>query len=150
MAYYIAYGSNLNVEQMKYRCPGARVVGTATIKDYRLLFKGSKTGSYLTIEKAPGHEVPVGVWQITKEDEAALDHYEGFPRFYYKKNMMLDCSDGKRHRCMVYIMHEDHLMGIPSVYYVSVCQRGYQTFGFDPEYLIEAVKYSKKRIGRAA
>lgn len=49
--YYIAYGSNLNVRQMKYRCPTARIIGTSVIKDYELLFKGSKTGSYLTIEK---------------------------------------------------------------------------------------------------
>ena len=25
--YYIAYGSNLNIDQMSYRCPGAKVVG---------------------------------------------------------------------------------------------------------------------------
>ena len=49
--YYIAYGSNLNVRQMRMRCPSARIIGTSVLKDYELLFKGSKTGSYLTIEK---------------------------------------------------------------------------------------------------
>lgn len=49
--YYIAYGSNLNVRQMKFRCPTAKVVGTSVIKGYELLYKGSKTGSYLTIDK---------------------------------------------------------------------------------------------------
>jgi hypothetical protein len=39
---------------MKMRCPGAKIVGTSEIKDYQLLFKGSKTGSYLTIEKCDG------------------------------------------------------------------------------------------------
>ena len=48
--YYLAYGSNLNIPQMQYRCPEARIVGTAVIEGYRLLFNGSKTGSYLTIE----------------------------------------------------------------------------------------------------
>ena len=47
--YYIAYGSNLNVRQMRMRCPSARIIGTANLKDYELLFKGSKTGSYLTV-----------------------------------------------------------------------------------------------------
>jgi hypothetical protein len=42
--YYIAYGSNLNIRQMRMRCPHARVIGTAVIKDYELLFKGSLTG----------------------------------------------------------------------------------------------------------
>ena len=37
--YYIAYGSNLNVKQMKFRCPTARIIGTSVIKDYELLFK---------------------------------------------------------------------------------------------------------------
>ena len=49
--YYLAYGSNLNVQQMRYRCPDATIFGTAEIPDYQLLFKGSMTGSYLTIEK---------------------------------------------------------------------------------------------------
>lgn len=76
--YYVAYGSNLNVRQMLMRCPTARMIGTSVIQNYRLLFKGSKTGSYLTIEPATGSEVPVGVWEVSKADELALDHYEGF------------------------------------------------------------------------
>ena len=150
MGYYVAYGSNLNVAQMGFRCPSAKIVGKAVIKDYRLMFKGSKTGSYLTIEKAPGYEVPVGVWHVTAKDEAALDLYEGYPRFYYKKNMLLECSDGKRHRCMVYIMHEDRKLGVPSLQYMRTCADGYKSFGFDSSYLLEACKYSYKRRGRVA
>ena len=30
--YYLAYGSNLNVHQMMYRCPTARIIGTAVIE----------------------------------------------------------------------------------------------------------------------
>ena len=43
--YYIAYGSNLNVGQMRMRCPHATILGTANLKGWELLFKGSKTGS---------------------------------------------------------------------------------------------------------
>lgn len=88
--YYIAYGSNLNLRQMKMRCPTAKVMGTAVIKDYELLFKGSLTGAYLTIEPKKGSEVPVAVWTVTETDEKALDRYEGCPVFYYKKDMELD------------------------------------------------------------
>lgn len=79
--YYIAYGSNLNVKQMKFRCPGAKVISTSVIKDYQLLYKGSKTGSYLTIEKKKGGMVPVAVWEVTADDEKRLDAYEGATRF---------------------------------------------------------------------
>lgn len=82
--YYLAYGSNLNIQQMKYRCPDAKPVGTAWIHGYQLMFKGSKTGSYLTIEKAEKSKVPVVVWDVSGSDECRLDAYEGCPTFYYK------------------------------------------------------------------
>ena len=64
--YYIAYGSNLNVAQMRRRCPAARIVGTAVLYGWRLLFKGSKTGAYLTIEQQEGFSVPVAVWEVSQ------------------------------------------------------------------------------------
>ena len=73
--YYIAYGSNLNVEQMAFRCPHATILGTAELKGWELLFKGSKTGSYLTIEERNGGSVPVVIWVVTESDVAALDRY---------------------------------------------------------------------------
>ena len=78
--YYLAYGSNLNIPQMRHRCPTAKVIGTAEIKDYELLFKGSKTGSYLTIEPKKGAKVPVAVWEVKQRDETSLDVYEGATR----------------------------------------------------------------------
>ena len=147
--YYIAYGSNLNIPQMQFRCPQARIIGRATIEGYRLLFKGSKTGSYLTIEKAEGYEVPVGVWEVTDQDEKNLDRYEGFPTFYYKKEMQLPIKGIKSGKtrirdCFVYIMHEDRPHGIPSGYYVRTCLEGYRNFGFDEKILLEAVADSRR------
>lgn len=141
--YYIAYGSNLNIRQMRMRCPQARVVGTAVIKDYELLFKGSLTGAYLTIEPKKGSSVPAAVWEVTETDEAALDRYEGFPNFYYKKEMELDIRGirtGKirRRKCFVYIMHEERKIGVPSLSYVNTCLQGYISFGFDEHYLSAA------------
>ena len=105
--YYAAYGSNLNTLQMRYRCPSARVIGTAEIADYRLLFKGSKTGAYLTIEKQKGSIVPVGIWEVSESDERSLDRYEGFPNFYYKTEMSLDIKGIRtekirRRKCFVF------------------------------------------------
>ena len=68
--YYIAYGSNLNVPQMRMRCPHATILGTANLKGWELLFKGSKTGSYLTIEECAGGTVPVASVQRHPHGEA--------------------------------------------------------------------------------
>ena len=115
--YYIAYGSNLNITQMRFRCPHARIIGTSVVPDYELLFKGSKTGSYLTIEPKAGASVPVAVWETTAEDELALDRYEGYPTFYYKAEMILPITgirSGKvrERKVYVYIMHEDRQIGM--------------------------------------
>lgn len=146
--YYIAYGSNLNVRQMKQRCPFARIIGTANLDGWQLLFKGSKTGSYLTIEKKKGSTVPVAVWEITAEDEKALDRYEGYPSFYYKKELPLRYTGIRTgrthsHTAMVYIMHEERPLGLPSQFYVNTCAEGYRDFGFDIGFLVDAINNSR-------
>lgn len=150
--YYLAYGSNLNIPQMQIRCPNARIVGTATIQDYRLLFKGSKTGSYLTIEPVPGYQVPVAVWDVTARDELALDHYEGYPSFYYKKELTLPITGIRTGKvrvrnAFVYIMHEERKLGIPYAGYVRTCMEGYRAFGFDISYLLDAYDFSRNEVG---
>ena len=141
--YYLAYGSNLNIAQMQFRCPDAVVAGTAVIPEYEILFKGSLTGAYLTIEPKQGAQVPVGVWEISLVDELRLDRYEGFPSFYYKKEMripVVDIRTGKTRQCdaFVYVMHEDRKLGVPTDMYVRTCIEGYRDFGFDPAFLLAA------------
>ena len=149
--YYIAYGSNLNIPQMRMRCPGARIIGTSAIEGYRLLFKGSRTGSYLTIEPQEGASVPVAAWEVSAENEAALDRYEGFPSFYYKKEMELPLKGIKTgkvrvRKVFVYIMHEDRPLGLPSEFYMENCRQGYRSFGFDEAFLERAYADSREEF----
>ena len=147
--YYIAYGSNLNITQMRFRCPNARIIGTSVVPDYELLFKGSKTGSYLTIEPKAGASVPVAVWETTADDELALDRYEGYPTFYYKAEMPLPITGIKsrkvrERKVYVYIMHEDRQIGMPTIRYVQTCLEGYKTFRFDKNTLYDAIEKSRR------
>ena len=150
--YYIAYGSNLNIDQMSYRCPGARVVGTSKIPDFQLLFKGSKSGAYLTIEPKKGAKVPVAVWEVTADDELSLDRYEGYPNFYYKTEVEIPviCISDRRVRklkAFIYIMHEEREIGVPSQRYVDICLEGYEAFGFDENHLYDALNISLEEAG---
>ena len=146
--YYIAYGSNLNIRQMRYRCPGAKPIGISAIPDYELLYKGSKTGAYLTIEPKNGGLVPIAVWEVTDDDEKRLDIYEGYPTFYYKKDVRLPVklASGKIRKvtAFVYIMHEERSIAIPSMTYIRTCEEGYRNFGFDIKYLDRAYLRSIK------
>lgn len=151
MKFYLAYGSNLNVYQMRHRCPTAKVVGTAWIEGYELLFKGSYSGSYLTIEKKEGSKVPVVVWGVERSDELSLDRYEGYPNFYYKQVMDISYTDfktqaPKKCNAFVYIMHEERELGIPSNSYIQTCSIGYATFGFDLQFLQNAYNKSVEGV----
>lgn len=154
--YYLAYGSNLSMAQMAGRCPDAVYVGTTEIEDYQLLFKGSQTGSYLTVEPKAGKKVPVLVWRISDRDERNLDRYEGCPEFYYKREItveMKSLTDGMplgKIDALIYIMHEERSLGCPTLRYYEVCLEGYIRFGFPRGILEQALKDSVgKRMGNA-
>ncbi len=127
---YIAYGSNLNLEQMSQRCPTAQVVGTSVMKDWRLLFRGQHAGAVATVERFCGGSVPVLVWQLQPQDEAALDRYEGWPHLYRKETLRIRLN-GKTVEAMIYIMNEIHPYGLPSPYYLNTIREGYISTGFD-------------------
>lgn len=143
--YYVAYGSNLNLPQMKQRCPTAKVVGTSEIEGYELIFRGSKTGAYATIEPCEGSTVPVMIWAVKPKDEQALDRYEGYPRFYDKEAMDLEVN-GKTVCAFVYVMTEGLLLGIPSDSYLNTIEEGYETAGFDTEVLEKALLRTKEKM----
>ena len=67
--YYIAYGSNLNVEQMALRCPHATILGTAELMLAHLLEHGhAKRGGGRV--RANPHIAPaeeVGVEQLEQD-----------------------------------------------------------------------------------
>lgn len=127
---YIAYGSNLNLEQMSQRCPTAQVVGTSVMKDWRLLFRGQHAGAVATVERFCGGSVPILVWQIQPQDEAALDRYEGWPHLYRKETLRIRLN-GETVEAMIYIMNEIRPYGLPSPYYFSTIRDGYVSAGFD-------------------
>ena len=146
--YYLAYGSNLSIEQMERRCPGAVYVGTAELKGYRLLFKHSKSGAYLTVEKKRGRSVPLVVWRISEYHEKRLDRFEGCPVYYYKTTKtvdvfnLLDGGFAGTVEGVIYILHEDRPFGTPTFRYFNVCMEGYERFGFDMSLMEKAVEES--------
>ena len=140
---YLAYGSNLSIEQMSVRCPDATIIGKGILQDWRLLFR-----QYATIEKCKGYYVPVLVWELSRQDVKNLDRYEGVPRFYFKENLEIDVEslDGRKLgkiNGMVYIMTQQAVSlrtSMPSHCYFALLAEGYNLFGFDREILVEALR----------
>ena len=145
--YYLAYGSNLNIEEMKSRCPFAKPVGATTIKDYRLVYKGTRQISYLTIEPCEGSIVPVGVYEITPTDEKNLDFYEGTPTLYSKHIITVPLY-GKDIEAIVYIMNPKYSYNLPTNSYVSRCLEGYKNFNFNYKFLNIALENTINNISK--
>ena len=138
---YIAYGSNLNLTQMSYRCPTAKPFGSAMLKGRQLTFRG-----VATLEPDETAETPVGVWELEPEDEAALDRYEGYPYLYRKETVEVEVR-GKRVKAMVYLMNTGR-PAMPSTGYYRTIAEGYDDTGLDIRYLEAALKDTKARMTR--
>ena len=142
---YVAYGSNLNKAQMRYRCPTAELFGTGTLKDYELQFKGHPTGAFATIAPKEGSSVPVAVWEIGPIDERNLDRYEGYPTHYFKEDVPVEV-DGEQVTAMVYIMNQRMQFGMPSPQYYATVHEGYNDCGLDTAVLDKAVARSAQKF----
>lgn len=103
--YYFAYGSNMNLEQMKYRCPAAEVVENVRLENYRLAFRGRAPGNGVaTVLPEKGSYVEGVLWKITEACEKSLDFYEGFPSFYGKESIRVKNQDGVEKEVFVYMI----------------------------------------------
>ena len=141
---YIAYGSNMVQEQMAYRCPEARLIGTGYISGARLEFY-----LHATVEKTGDqrNRVPVAVWEINAKDERSLDRYEGFPSYYTKHTRTVIMEDGSRIKGMVYIMNLIRPEP-PTVNYYNGIFHAYKKLGFSSEInrvLVPALNRSLRR-----
>lgn len=143
--YYIAYGSNLNMFQMSKRCPNAKLVGTGMINGYELVFRGGRYSAVATVEPKTGAKVPVGIWEISDRDERSLDVYEGYPRLYTKKSMIIS-HDNVRHDAMLYVMNDGYDYGMPNDTYYQTILEGYKDCHLDITYLNSAVQGMKDII----
>ena len=140
---YVAYGSNLNIEQMKMRCPSARIYAKGTLVDWKLAFRGVDGNSHATILESDGDSVPVVLWTIERSDERMLDIYEGYPKYYYKDIIAVHAEDSVKY-AMVYIMDESRKPGRPSPHYVKTIVKGYNDNGLDVEYLNSVLRENKE------
>ena len=117
---YFAYGSNMHVSQMQQRCPSIKRIGKCRLAGFRLVFN-----YHADIIPAEGCSVHGALWQITEDDEKALDGYEGYPSYYGKY------YEGD---LMFYRMKEAYANPEPPAkWYLQTVVQGYCDFGLTRE-----------------
>ena len=136
---FAAYGAGVNRAEMAKHCPTARLIGASELKNYRIAFRGSKAGAVATIEKSKSGSVPALLWEISPQDELALDRWIGVPELYRKATIKVrrDCALVET---LIYILNGCKPQNKPSAFYYSTLLEGYRAAGFDADILKAAVQ----------
>ena len=129
---YFAYGSNLNLFQMKRRCKDSVFIKKYELKGYKLNFRSKYRAA--DIEKSKNSIVPGALFEISKSDEKKLDVYEDFP-ILYKKLYFTYYSK----KVMTYIMVNKTEFRYPTERYLNVVKQGYKDCNLNTEYLFKAL-----------
>ena len=130
---YFAYGSNLNLFQMKRRCKDSVFLKKYELKGYRLNFRSKYRAA--DIEKSKNSLVPGALFEISKSDEKKLDVYEDYPILYKKLYFTY-----YNKTVMTYIMVNKTEFRYPTERYLNVVKRGYKDCRLDTKYLKVALQ----------
>ena len=125
---YFAYGSNLNLFQMKRRCKDSVFIKKYELKGYRLNFRSKYRAA--DIEKSKNSLVPGALFEISKSDEKKLDVYEDYPILYKKLYFTY-----YNKTVMTYIMVNKTEFRYPTERYLNIVKRGYKDCKLDTKYL---------------
>ena len=125
---YFAYGSNLNLFQMKRRCKDSVFLKKYELKGYKLNFRSKYRAA--DIEKSKNSLVPGALFEISKSDEKKLDVYEDYPTLYKKLYFTY-----YNKTVMTYIMVNKTEFRYPTERYLNIVKRGYKDCKLDTKYL---------------
>ena len=130
---YFAYGSNLNLFQMKRRCKDSIFLKKINLKDFRLTFRSKYRAA--DIEPKKNSIVPGGLFEISKSDEKKLNVYEDYPILYRK---FYFTYYGKK--VMTFTMVKKTPFRFPTERYLNVVKRGYKDCGLNIKFLNKGLK----------
>lgn len=158
--YYFAYGSNLNIYELRrfmigrgYDPETIRPLFSAYLPDRELSFNfhsPSWNGGVLDVAPRRGSIVPGGVFAVEGLGRAALDLKEGCPHFYRAFITTALLPDASKHRVFSYEVNPKHQRPVePSREYVELVRAGIRGFSMDDAHLESALKgegYALRRL----
>jgi gamma-glutamylcyclotransferase (GGCT)/AIG2-like uncharacterized protein YtfP len=137
MQYYFAYGSNMNHEQMKDRCPGSRFLKRVYLSNYKFVYDGYSSlrkGAVANIVRSENDTVWGALFEVDSECLKSLDRYEGFPTYYQKETVEVQDDQDKKYNALVYL-REPREVGKPSDEYRKVVLEGAKNCELPKEYI---------------
>ena len=141
MPLYAAYGSNMDPQRMMERCPHSPLRTTGWLLGWRLTFGGEDLGwdgALATIVEDPLEQVFVAVYDITEEDEAALDRWERADTGLYRKTRVRVTTLLGEQLAWTYVL-DAYEGGLPSASYVGILAEAAEAADAPADY-VEALR----------
>ena len=137
---YFAYGSNINQDQMAFRCSDASPAALAYVKNFKFIINEIGVA---TIIPASGSVVRGVLWQISKSDEDQLDIYEGVSSNLYTKESCNVSVGDENIDALVYIATNSEL-GSPRKNYLETIINGIVSIKADVNWIDEVQSWKGK------
>jgi len=138
---YFAYGSNLDLPQMKRRCPSSKLISKGSLSGYRLTFNRFSSGwggGVADVIQEQGYEVWGLVFEISDSDLERLDRYEGCYKeqtsLYERWKAVIDIPNGQVCDVWVYTVVEKQKFVPPTSEYLQIIKDAAVKWNFPKNY----------------
>ena len=138
MTLYAAYGTNLDPERMLELCPHSPLHATGWLTGWRMTFGGEEhgwDGALPTIVQDPLEQVFVAVYDVSREDESALDSWEGADSGLYRKTKVRIFALTGETVVWTYVL-DAYEGGLPSASYVGVLAEAAEAADAPDDYVL--------------
>lgn len=133
---YFAYGSNMDLDQMKMRCPGSEVIGIGELSHYAMAFtRWSRSWKSGTADILPerGKSVYGVLFDLTFEGLKKLDKFADYPNSYLRQDVNV-LFEGEVLPAMTYVARRQGVFQ-PSKSYVGKMVHGAEQSQVPVEYI---------------
>jgi len=134
---YAAYGSNMDPAQMAERCPHSPQAGTGWLEGWRLTFGGEDIGwegALATVVEDADGRVFVVLYEVSENDEQALDRWDGATLGYYNKVKVRVATLEGDAVAWLYVLN-DYEGGLPSARYLGIMADAAESAGAPADYV---------------
>ena len=138
--FYFAYGSNMNLDQMRERRVSYENSRRALLRDYKLGFtKTSKryNAGVADIVESKGNFVEGVLYEVTEEGMANLDKFEGIEQNVYKRvKVVVQLESGEKLEAITYkVVSAEEPFIPPSKEYMDKIIKGAETHRLSKNYI---------------
>jgi gamma-glutamylcyclotransferase (GGCT)/AIG2-like uncharacterized protein YtfP len=132
---YFAYGSNINLDQMRDRCEDAILIGEAYLDNHHFYINERGVANIRYSQENIVHGL---LWEISEYDEDSLDTCEGARvegKFYEKHDLKVNTYSDENLLALVYIDEYSINEGSPRSGYMDKILNGLYCSTINPEYI---------------